>query len=122
MLCFVFTILFANLCICLPYQLPEFPTEVTMSESSSLILQFLHFEEIYTQFCVGNALMRKLTSQAITQNLMMQLLIDGGKDFAVPKSANISSSCGHCNQEFDHMTSQGLHHINTFTQVSVTSE
>lgn len=104
MLCFVFTILFANLCICLPCQLPEFPTEVTTSESSSLILQFLHFKEIYTQFAVGNALMRKLTSQ-VTQNLMMHLLIDGGKDFAVPKSANLSSSCGHCNQEFDHMTS-----------------
>jgi hypothetical protein len=63
-----------------------------------------------------------ITSQVITQNLMVQLLIDGGKDFAVPQSANLSSSCGHCNQEFDHVTSQGLHHINTFTQVSVTSE
>ncbi len=93
-----------------------------MSESSSLILQLLHFEEIYTQFGVGNALMRKLTSQVITQNLMIQLLIDGGKDFAVPQSANLSSSCGHCNQEFDHVTSQGLHHIDTFTQVCVTSE
>jgi hypothetical protein len=83
----------------------------------------------YALFCLHYPLCKlvylpsmSITSQMITQNLMMQLLIDGGKDFAVPKSANLSSSCGHCNQEFDHMTSQGLHHINTFTQVSVTSE